>query len=224
MNDAAISSPASQERPPLSAKAAGKRPAIPRRLTAEKSLPKTNGSVSPLLRAAVNDQAAKELALAQPQYMADLPSPATESSSPSKSSTMSDMTLPSVPETSQPVPAPPPMVRAQSHTGYERFRSNISGAVHTPGLFTGATASTTNVAAQGTIIDQSGLGSLPPVSPLYSAGDFNDTLTRRGSSVSLFTPTQPSASASVPLARTKSQLTLLLEREKERLGGRSSKR
>jgi hypothetical protein len=55
-------------------------------------------------------------------------------------------------------------------------------------------------------------------------GDLNDTLARRGSSTSLFTPTQPSSAASVPLARTKSQLTLLLEREKERLGDRASSR
>lgn len=216
-------SPASEERPVLSAKAAGKRPAISRRLTAEKKVPKANGSVSPLLRAAVNDQATKEIALSQPQPMVELPSPATESSSPSRSSTISDMALPPVAEETRPMLAPA-MGRSHSNTGYERFRSNLSLASHAPGLFTGATASTTNVAAQGTIIDQSGVGSLPPPSPLYSMGDLNDTLARRGSSTSLFTPTQPSSAASVPLARTKSQLTLLLEREKERLGDRASSR
>jgi hypothetical protein len=35
----------------------------------------------------------------------------------------------------------------------------------------------------------------------------------------MFTPTAPSSTPAVPLGRSKSQLTLLLEREKEKLGG-----
>lgn len=224
ITDTVTASPTCQEKPVLSAKAAGKRPVLPRRLTAEKKAAKSNGSVSPLLRSAVHDQAARELALTQPQSPIEMLPPAAELSRPSvstRSATSPDATRrPSV-ETTRPAIAPS-MGRSQSHTGYERFRSSLSGASHTPGLFTGATASTTNVAAQGTIIDQSGLGSLPPISSFHGMDGLNGTLVSRGSSTSLleprFTPTQPSTSASVPLARTKSQLTLLLEREKERVG------
>lgn len=218
---------ASSDRPALSAKAAGKRPAIPRRLTAEKKVPNVNGSVSPLLRAAVNDQATKESATSQPHSMGELPEPASISSTSSKESTTSDSTQPPNGEPARPAAAPA-MGRSQSHTGYERYRSSLSGASYTPGLFTGATASTTNVAAQGTIIDQSGVGSLPPVPTFYDRSDSNSALTSRGSSASLlehrFTPTQPSPFTSAPLARTKSQLTLLLEREKERSAGAPSRR
>lgn len=220
-------SSAYSDKPALSAKAAGKRPAIPRRLTAEKKVPSANGSVSPLLRAAVNDQAIKDLAMSQSQSLGELPEPASISSSPSKASTTSDSTQPPIAEPARPAAAPA-MGRSQSHTGYERYRSSLSGASFTPGLFTGATASTTNVAAQGTIIDQSGVGSLPPVPTFYDRGDSNSALASRGSSTSLlehrFTPTQPSPFTSAPLARTKSQLTLLLEREKERSAGAPSRR
>lgn len=88
------------------------------------------------------------------------------------------------------------------------------------GLFTGATASTTNIAAQGTIIDQSGLGSLPVPDAF---GKYHDDDLQRTSSTNILdsrmmTPTQPKSTVNVPLARTRSQLTLLLEREKARNG------
>ncbi|KAM4065138.1 hypothetical protein HRG_004524 [Hirsutella rhossiliensis] len=116
------------------------------------------------------------------------------------------------------VEPPPAMERSQSHNGYGRY-SEARGS--TQGLFTGATASMTNVAAQGTIIDQA--GSLPVSSvlgsslnePLFPTPPLASSLLE-----SRLTPTQPGSSASVPMGRTRSQLTLLLEREKARTGDR----
>lgn len=111
------------------------------------------------------------------------------------------------------------MGRSQSYNGYGRPSDRIHTRNPSQGLFTGATASTTKVAAQGTIIDQS--GSLPRSSVLGTS--LNDTfLPSRSSASSLLeprlTPTQPGPSASVPMGRTRSQLTLLLERDKTRIG------
>lgn len=116
------------------------------------------------------------------------------------------------------------MSRSHSHNGYghERYPDR-----HGPNakLFTGATASMTNVAAQGTIIDQS--GSLPKSSILGESLNQNALPSRLSSSSLLdsrLTPTRPGPSASVPMARTRSQLTLLLEREKARIGDKPRSR
>lgn len=112
------------------------------------------------------------------------------------------------------------MARSQSHGGYDRYKT---GQPPSPGLFTGATASTTNVAAQGTMIDQSGLNSMPTASVYDRQGDDYVLPSRPSASELLesrFMPTQPSTSASVPLGRTRSQLTLLLERENARMGNK----
>jgi hypothetical protein len=119
------------------------------------------------------------------------------------------------------------MARSQSHQGYERPSDFSNARVPNQGLFTGATASTTNIAAQGTIIDQSGLGSMP-IPSAFSRRD-DDILPQHRQSFSSIldsrlTPTQPSPLASVPLARTRSQLTLLLEREKSRMGNKPRSR
>ncbi|KAF4978354.1 hypothetical protein FZEAL_5252 [Fusarium zealandicum] len=116
----------------------------------------------------------------------------------------------------------PTMARSQSHGGYDQPKPQNS--LRAPGLFTEATSSTSNVAVTGTILDQSGFEvgpvsgiidhrppqhhTIPVVPPKPSVLDAR------------FTPTQPTTSASVPLARTKSQLTLLLEREKTRSGNK----
>ena len=220
--------PTQPAEPVLSAKAAGKRPAPPRRLTSDKKAShKAKGSASPLLRSAVLEQAAKEPPQSPNQTLIELPEPATEfkiPALPSRSATSSETVPASTVTEEKPVTAPA-MGRSSSHNGYDRFKNNNSGSSYSNGLFTSATASTTNIAAQGTIIDQSGVGSLPPVSPIYGGDDPNGQLMSRGSSASLyehrFTPTQPSPLASMPLARTKSQLTLLLERQKERTGDKS---
>ncbi|KAJ6786776.1 hypothetical protein PWT90_03117 [Aphanocladium album] len=114
----------------------------------------------------------------------------------------------------------PMMRRLQSSTMPDRPK-DLSMPKPKRSLFTEATSSTTNVAAQGTIIDQAGsITDLPRISTSNLTGD-NDTSPHGDSSASSMlesrlTPTQPSNSAVLPLGRTKSQLTLLLEREKER--------
>ncbi|PFH56322.1 hypothetical protein XA68_16725 [Ophiocordyceps unilateralis] len=111
---------------------------------------------------------------------------------------------------------PAVMNRAQSSHG-DYGRGSDARSI-SQGLFTGATASTTNVAAQGTIIDQA--GSLPTSSIMDTR--FNDfSLPSTSVLDSRLTPTQPDPSPRVPMARTRSQLTLLLEREKERTADRS---
>ncbi|KAF5680337.1 hypothetical protein FHETE_462 [Fusarium heterosporum] len=115
----------------------------------------------------------------------------------------------------------PPMSRSQSH-GHDQPK--LQNNIRAPGLFTEATSSTSNVAVTGTILDQSGLGTtefggldhtrlehhtIPVVPPPRNILDAR------------FTPTPPTTSANVPLGRTKSQLTLLLEREKSRGGDRA---
>lgn len=114
----------------------------------------------------------------------------------------------------------PMMRRTQSSTVPDRPRE-LSMAKPKRSLFTEATSSTTNVAAQGTIIDQAGsIRDLPHLSTSNLTRD-DETSPHGGSSASSLlegrlTPTRPTSSAVLPLGRTKSQLTLLLEREKER--------
>ncbi|KAG6144783.1 hypothetical protein E4U34_000639 [Claviceps purpurea] len=89
-------------------------------------------------------------------------------------------------------------------------------------LFTSATTTTTNVAAQGQIIDQG--GSLP-VSRLHDnqAGlaGFAPRPLAASMRESRMVVTQPSQGARVPMGRTTSQLRLLLERENSRPGDKS---
>ncbi|ENH65564.1 hypothetical protein FOC1_g10006950 [Fusarium oxysporum f. sp. cubense race 1] len=97
-----------------------------------------------------------------------------------------------------------------------------------PGLFTEATSSTSNVAVTGTILDQSGFGSTSDLSTIDHSRLEHHTIPVVPPQPSIldarFTPTPPTTTASVPLGRTKSQLTLLLEREKARSGDRSRSR
>ncbi|TWU74406.1 hypothetical protein ED733_003129 [Metarhizium rileyi] len=96
-----------------------------------------------------------------------------------------------------------------SQNGYARRGSS------TQGLFTGALATTTNVAAKGQIMDQA--GSLPTSGLVdTNMGDvgFPSEYSNTSFLDSHMLPTPPSHAASVPMGRTRSQLTLLLEREK----------
>ena len=120
-----------------------------------------------------------------------------------------------------------PMAQSRSHSGYVYRREGGASTGVDQGLFTGATASTTNIAAQGEIIDQSG-----SFNHLPSSSFFDHRSTESGSGTeslssslleSRFTPTQPSTAPAVPLGRTKSQLTLLLERENEARAGNKSR-
>jgi hypothetical protein len=90
------------------------------------------------------------------------------------------------------------------------------------GLLSSSVATTTNVDASGTIGTENyvpPLSSFPGMAVLEQAGS---TLVSRPSASSLleprFTPTQPSPTPEIPFGRSKSQLTLLLEREKARIG------
>ncbi|KAJ3506257.1 hypothetical protein NM208_g16094 [Fusarium decemcellulare] len=116
----------------------------------------------------------------------------------------------------------PPMARSQSHGGYDQPK--VQNNPRASGLFTEATSSTSNVAVTGTILDQSGFGSSPAFGAVDHRPPQHHTIPVVPPKPSVldarFTPTQPTTSASVPLGRTKSQLTLLLEREKARSGNK----
>ncbi|KAG9500063.1 hypothetical protein J7337_008529 [Fusarium musae] len=119
----------------------------------------------------------------------------------------------------------PPMARSHSHGGYNEPKPHN---IRAPGLFTEATSSTSNVAVTGTILDQSGFGSTSDLSTIDHSRLEHHTIPVVPPQPSIldarFTPTPPTTTASVPLGRTKSQLTLLLEREKARSGDRSRSR
>lgn len=72
------------------------------------------------------------------------------------------------------------------------------------------TASTTAVAAQGTMAD---FGGTPPMPPMETLPERSANEVPGGASL---VPTRPSPTPVVPLGRSMSQLTLLLEREKEK--------
>ncbi|UNI24131.1 hypothetical protein JDV02_009904 [Purpureocillium takamizusanense] len=199
------------ESPVPSAKALGKRPAVPQRLPTNSDGPGKARGVSSSSSLASSAHVAPRANLRPAPHAAD--SIADYKRRPGTPPLVSAAPV------AEAAAAAPAMGRSQSHNGYgyERYTDR-----HGPNakLFTGATASMTNVAAQGTIIDQS--GSLPKSSILGESLDHSTTLPSRLSSSSLLdsrlTPTQPGTSASVPMARTRSQLTLLLEREKARTG------
>ncbi|KAH7316534.1 hypothetical protein B0I35DRAFT_479368 [Stachybotrys elegans] len=201
----------SAERFRLSAKAAGKRPAFQRRATSDAKLETgSQSSLSP----SESSLAARSPAgqLHQTRSLLHL-SAQNNHESPDDSVSGS-----AIPET------PPMMIRSQSLGGYGQPSDSSVAIARKQGLFTGATASMTTAQAQGTIIEQSGTGSLP-VSHHMGRIDMNEEISRQPSTSSLLdsrmTPTQPSPATSMPLARTRSQLTLLLEREKSRSSEKS---
>ncbi|KAK4086934.1 hypothetical protein Purlil1_8668 [Purpureocillium lilacinum] len=202
------------EDPAPSAKALGKRPAVPQRLPTDKDESGKARSVS--------SSTSSLLSPAQPAARASH-GPISSAASSMRDHKRQSENLP-LASASPAAEAAPAMSRSHSHNGYghERYPDR-----HGPNakLFTGATASMTNVAAQGTIIDQS--GSLPKSSILGESLNQNALPSRLSSSSLLdsrLTPTRPGPSASVPMARTRSQLTLLLEREKARIGDKPRSR
>ncbi|TEA13457.1 hypothetical protein C8034_v004818 [Colletotrichum sidae] len=116
----------------------------------------------------------------------------------------------------------PRMERTPSNPDTYRPReASISRGPSHVGLLSSATSKTSAVAAVGHV----SISDEPDKRALEALGNLNEEAEPRGtprrtSSSSQFTPTMPSATPDVPLARTKSQLTLLLERERERLGDR----
>ncbi|KAG5945897.1 hypothetical protein E4U53_006666 [Claviceps sorghi] len=196
----------SSRSPKLSAKAEGKQPAVDRtasndlfgmsRLASRQTLPAAVSSHSSSLA----------------QNTRELRSPVSNRSmSLTRTDTDNSSATNSIPDSSS------MMIRSMTQNGFGRRPSVQS-------LFTSATATTTNVAAQGQIIDQA--GSLP-VSSIFSqqGGVVGADLASRRSNTSLvdsrMLPTQPSPVASVPMGRTRSQLRLLLEREKSRVSDKS---
>ncbi|KAK1446296.1 uncharacterized protein CLUP02_08574 [Colletotrichum lupini] len=115
----------------------------------------------------------------------------------------------------------PRMERAPSNSESYRPREASFGRGSAQGLISSATASTSNIAAMGQVT----ISGEPDRRALETLEGFQDESGPRGnprriSSSSHFAPTMPSSTPDVPLARTRSQLTLLLEREKERTGDR----
>ncbi|ROT34736.1 hypothetical protein SODALDRAFT_321398 [Sodiomyces alkalinus F11] len=121
----------------------------------------------------------------------------------------------------------PKMERASSHAEHSGPRKPNLGRTTSHGLLSNATAATSNVAATGQV---SKLTDEPDARVLEALGAFDGDapgsphLTRNTSTTSLFRPTMPSPTPSVPMARSRSQLTLLLEREKERLGDKGRRK
>ncbi|KAI0850878.1 hypothetical protein F5Y00DRAFT_260328 [Daldinia vernicosa] len=114
----------------------------------------------------------------------------------------------------------PFMARSRSDVGSTRRSSqeSVGGLAPPHSMTSSSTATVTNTTVQGTIIEYD---ENPPRGEMVSStmqgqeGDAETSSRRSGSSVldSRFTPTQPSATPTVPLGRSKSQLTLLLERK-----------
>jgi hypothetical protein len=108
-----------------------------------------------------------------------------------------------------------PMARSRSDIGSFRSASGeVKGGRRVPsqGLLSTSTATTSNVAAQGTIIE---FDENAPARAAASAlrRDMPESGLRRSGSAVTLTPTAPGNTQTVPLGRSKSQLTLLLERQ-----------
>ena len=223
-----------ETKPRLSAKAAGKRPLVPRTPAIEKrcalpqeaaetatiQTPKSTAQSFTTIKSSpiVPSNQSQEERLMRPHSSIDLSGPSSRKTKAREPRSP----LENVPDSSA-IVASVPMVHSHSHSGYMRANSDRVGRATTSGLFTGATSSTTNVAAQGVIIDQSGSFSSGPTPGFFERDDLGSRSESFSSSLleSRLVPTPPSTSASVPLGRTRSQLTLLLEREKEaRASGR----
>ncbi|KAG5921253.1 hypothetical protein E4U42_005922 [Claviceps africana] len=190
----------------LSAKAEGKQPAVAR--TASNDLSGMSRVASRRTLPAAAPSHSNSLA----QNTQELRSPvSTRSMSLTRTDTDNSSATDSISDSSS------MMIRSMTQNGFGR-RPSVQG------LFTSATATTTNVAAQGQIIDQA--GSLP-VSSIFAQREelVGADLASRRSTTSLvdsrMLPTQPNPVASVPMGRTRSQLKLLLEREKTRVGEKS---
>ncbi|KAI1654862.1 hypothetical protein F4813DRAFT_198140 [Daldinia decipiens] len=114
----------------------------------------------------------------------------------------------------------PFMARSRSDIGSIRRISQdlVGGLPPSQSLISSSTTIVSNTTAQGTIIEFDENPSLGETVVSTTQGHEEDAETssrRSGSSVldSRFTPTQPSPTPTVPLGRSKSQLTLLLERQ-----------
>ena len=105
------------------------------------------------------------------------------------------------------------MERSTSNTEYPRARPTSMARISSYGLLSNALTSTTNIEAMGQLsaTDDPALQSLHRQAA--SASDPDNAYLTRNASVTSFAPTLASPTPPVPLARPRSQLTLLLEKE-----------
>ncbi|RGP67853.1 hypothetical protein FSPOR_5688 [Fusarium sporotrichioides] len=208
-----------KERPVMSEKARGKRPAVPVRPASHRKEAGKDVIVEENQQASPSKDRPRSIhrekgVLPQARSLINLSNHGTRRGS--RTSSVSTFGVGSL-ESSQ-SHDPPAMARSQSHGAYDQPKSQNS--IRAPGLFTEATSSTSNVAVAGTILDQSGFGSTSDLNNIDHGRPEHHTIPAVPPQPSIldarFTPTLPTTSASVPLGRTKSQLTLLLEREKAR--------
>lgn len=120
-------------------------------------------------------------------------------------------------------PRPDVMTRSRSDMGSLRRSSQDLTRSRAPpsSLISSSTATISHETAQGTIIefDENPLANEAVTGAVLGQEEDSETSSRRsGSSVleTRFAPTQPSTAPTVPLGRSKSQLTLLLERQGEK--------
>ncbi|KAI1379112.1 hypothetical protein F4677DRAFT_358407 [Hypoxylon crocopeplum] len=207
----------------LSAKAAGKRPAT--RLSSDKPpAPSTSGSQTSVTRNQPLMDPDEPSNVKQPDSTADTVNKATMDDA-NRTKAGRSGTIHRRSDT-QERPRPdvaPLMTRSRSDVGSSRRSSQDLTRVRAPphSLISPSTTTISNTTAQGTIIE---FDENPPIneaiaSALQEQEEEAETSSRRSvSSVldSRFTPTQPSTTPTVPLGRSKSQLTLLLERQGEK--------
>jgi hypothetical protein len=201
----------------LSAKAAGKRPM---RVSPDKA---RNSNRSGLPSAQVRGP---PVILQQQQEAAPEPKPSTPVSA-HESSRVRNEPLPGNPSASlgtaarEQVTAP---MMARSHSNIEtqhcRPRDMSLGRLPPQSLITPKSVAVTKKAADVAVQVQFDSDSVT-VQGGCMARDIPDKIASRPSTSSLYTPTQPSPTPDIPLGRSKSQLTLLLERDKDNLQGRS---
>lgn len=120
------------------------------------------------------------------------------------------------------------MVRSQSNIETPQHRSREVGMSRPPphNLLAPTEATPSHVLVSNIVAQvQFDSASVTPVGAGTEPRDIPDsvTLPSRASSASLFSPTQASTSPGIHLGRSKSQLTLLLERDKDRNGDNQAK-
>ncbi|KAI1806914.1 hypothetical protein F4811DRAFT_84179 [Daldinia bambusicola] len=222
-SDKGLSSTIKQGTEQLSAKAAGKRPATSLRDKPNTSKPSSSQTGSTdNQRLIIQDERADTTKsnLTADNTCSAIPEEATTAMKATRSGSVhrrSDTQ-------EQPRPhALPLMSRSRSDVGSTRRSSyDLVGGLAPPrSLISSSTTTVSNTTAQGTIIEFDENPALSEIATSAMQGREEDpeTSSRRSSSSILdsrFTPTQPNPAPAVPLGRSKSQLTLLLERKGEK--------
>ncbi|KAJ2895284.1 hypothetical protein MKZ38_006723 [Zalerion maritima] len=211
----------------LSARAAGKQPAVPRAMPDQQPTPQpmtTRQQTSPNLQyhRPITSRSRGHVPSAQPSSL-DLKRqtrPPGFEAVIARNQSARDLSRRGFDSFQGPVGAEP-MVRSKSDMESRDHGGGTTGRHPVKGLISSTTAKTSSVAAQGIFeFDQKSVQH--PVEAREEGDDKQADFPRprRTSSVldSRLIPTAPNPAPDVELGRTKSQLTLLLEREKSRLG------